>query len=241
MSLKPCKECGEKVSTKAGKCPNCGAPVAKATGCGTFTAGGCGALLVIVVLLCWCLVPVWNKAAAKARQGAAAPPAAASTITADLDSFQIVTERYDRAGITGTIRSVKFRLKVRNTGTDDATVYAVIYAKNDRFSPPRRTAWPFPGILFREAGTDRGSLSPYDISKNWDTRPENSKGFKGGAAAGRTRSKDCAVPLNEHSMQGAWKNMRLDPRSVYDQWYVWLFAEDGSLIFEKEMQLQIGE
>jgi len=241
MSLKQCEECGEEVSTKAGECPNCGAPVKEPTGCEA--AGvGCGVVLVLVVGLAggvlWYL---FSWTAPHERPGNAAPPAAQSTIEADLDNFKIVTERFDRLGITGTSRSVKFRLKISNTGTEDATVYVVIYAKNDRFTPPRRTAWPFPGILFRLAGGDRGSLSPYDISKNWETRPENSKGFKGGAVAGRTRSKDCAVPLNERSMQGAWKNMRLDPRSVYDQWYVWLFAEDGSLIFEKEMRLQIGE
>lgn len=27
MSLIECKECGKEVSSKAGKCPNCGAPV----------------------------------------------------------------------------------------------------------------------------------------------------------------------------------------------------------------------
>lgn len=31
MALKKCRECGKEVSTKAAKCPNCGAPVKKAS------------------------------------------------------------------------------------------------------------------------------------------------------------------------------------------------------------------
>lgn len=45
MALKKCKECGQEVSTKADKCPNCGAPVKrKGIGCG-------GALIIVILFL----------------------------------------------------------------------------------------------------------------------------------------------------------------------------------------------
>ncbi len=44
MALKKCKECGQEVSTKADRCPNCGAKQKrKSIGCG-------GALLILIVL-----------------------------------------------------------------------------------------------------------------------------------------------------------------------------------------------
>ena len=44
MALKKCKECGKEVSSKADKCPNCGAPTKrKSIGCG-------GGLLVIIII-----------------------------------------------------------------------------------------------------------------------------------------------------------------------------------------------
>ena len=46
MALKKCKECGNKISTKAVSCPQCGAVIKKKTGC----LGNIGALLVIIIV-----------------------------------------------------------------------------------------------------------------------------------------------------------------------------------------------
>ena len=48
MALKKCKECGNKVSTKANKCPNCGAPVKT-----TNFAAGCLSVIIVTVLVVW--------------------------------------------------------------------------------------------------------------------------------------------------------------------------------------------
>lgn len=56
MALKPCKECGQEVSTQAKTCPNCGTPNPTQSigntsiGCGT----GCLGMLVLVVLIGMC-------------------------------------------------------------------------------------------------------------------------------------------------------------------------------------------
>jgi hypothetical protein len=52
MALKKCKECGKKVSSKAGACPDCGAPVRK-RGAGTLVAGCLIWLIGGIVLLAW--------------------------------------------------------------------------------------------------------------------------------------------------------------------------------------------
>lgn len=44
MALKKCKECGNDVSSKADKCPNCGAPTKP-------KSIGCGGLLLIIIII----------------------------------------------------------------------------------------------------------------------------------------------------------------------------------------------
>ena len=46
MALKPCKECGNEVSTKAQKCPSCGAPIKK-----KINLGCIGSIIIIIVAL----------------------------------------------------------------------------------------------------------------------------------------------------------------------------------------------
>ncbi len=46
MALKKCRECGNRVSTKADKCPNCGAPLKKSTKIGCL-----GSIVVIIFVL----------------------------------------------------------------------------------------------------------------------------------------------------------------------------------------------
>lgn len=50
MALKSCKECGKEVSSKAEKCPNCGAPV-KRKGSGCLGAIGLIFLLLIFIVI----------------------------------------------------------------------------------------------------------------------------------------------------------------------------------------------
>jgi len=51
MALKKCNECGNEVSTKADKCPNCGAPIKKGIGCGTLIG-----IIVLVWLGTWAVL-----------------------------------------------------------------------------------------------------------------------------------------------------------------------------------------
>ena len=46
MAIKKCKECGDKVSTKATSCPHCGAVLKKER-----KSIGCGGLIIVLILL----------------------------------------------------------------------------------------------------------------------------------------------------------------------------------------------
>jgi hypothetical protein len=50
MALKPCKECGQEISSKADKCPNCGAGTGKAGGCLKFLVFG-GLLILVLTII----------------------------------------------------------------------------------------------------------------------------------------------------------------------------------------------
>ncbi len=127
-----------------------------------------------------------------------------------------------------------FTLQLSNQEVNEITVHVVVYGKNDMFSPPRRSAWPFAGILFRQAGTHRGALSSSSISRNWSSRPENTKGMKLVLKPNGTESLEGALPINETCQHDAWRGKPLDPRSMYNEVFFWVFSQNGQLIYEKK-------
>lgn len=137
-----------------------------------------------------------------------------------------------------------FQVQVKNLEPRENTVYVVVYGKKDNISPPRRAAWPAGGVLFRLARTDRGLLSPSDISRSWgkevgkDTS-ELSKGAKVVLAPNGSDSLEGVLPANKVSTLNAWKGQQLDMRSpLFDDVRVWVFSEDGKLVFEKKHNIK---
>lgn len=70
MAMKPCKECGQEVSTKATKCPGCGAPLKR-------KPIGCFGAILIVLLAVALITPFIGDRAAPG--GSAATPAVPKT------------------------------------------------------------------------------------------------------------------------------------------------------------------
>lgn len=130
-----------------------------------------------------------------------------------------------------------FTLRVKNQEPKSNSVYVVVYGKNDMFSPPRRSAWPFAGLLFRQAGTRRGALSPSDISRDWSSRSDNTKGMKVSLDPGGAESLEGALPINETCQQEAWRGKPLDPRSIYNEVHLWVFSTDGELVSKREYSI----
>jgi len=131
-----------------------------------------------------------------------------------------------------------FDLTLRNLSPKEITVYVVVYAKNDRFIPPRRGAWPMGGVLFYEAGTGRGSLSYHDIMRNWNSRPEDSKGCKITISENKNEKLEGALPINEICQHEAWRGKPIDPRADYEEWNIWVFSERGELVFKKTYEAE---
>lgn len=155
-------------------------------------------------------------------------------ITAELSNLMI--EVLSRLGVEA--KSQFFDLTLGNLSSKEITVYVVIYAKNDRFSPPRRSAWPFAGILFHQAGTSRGTLSYHDIMRNWDSRPDNSKGCKVTIAANKNEKLEGALPINDICQHEAWRGKAIDSRANYEEWNIWVFSERGKLLLEKTYEVK---
>jgi len=151
-------------------------------------------------------------------------PAMSQGPTASLSNIQI------------TGNEIWFDVIVKNTSNHKATVYVVVYAKNDRVSPPRRMAWPSPGGLFSEAGTRRGQLSPSDISKNWNSRSEFSKGAKVTLLPGKSETIPAVLPLNRYSTLSAWRGKRFELGSMFNEWHCWVFSETGKLVYKRKYE-----
>lgn len=64
MKTKPCKDCGQRVSTRARACPSCGAPTVSQ---GKAFLAGCFGLLVMVLVI-WSLIPSPTPEDPAARQ-----------------------------------------------------------------------------------------------------------------------------------------------------------------------------
>jgi len=126
-----------------------------------------------------------------------------------------------------------FTLQVENKNSQQDTVFVVVYGKNDNFIPPRRSAWPAAGLLFKQAGTARGNLSASDISDNWNSRPEITKGFKMILKSNSKKSIEGAFPINRFSQLQAWQGEVLNPNSMYDEIHLWIFSQNGELISNK--------
>ena len=182
--------------------------------------------LGLMVLLVGCFVLVVGS-------GDPAPDAAKSLpsaprVAASLDDFTV-----DR----GNSQFI-FTLKMTNEEAKENTVYVAVYGKNDMFSPPRRNAWPLDSPFFRQAGTNRGMLSAAAVSRDWDSRPESTKGAKFRLKANESESLEGALPINQTSPFEAWRGQRLDPRAIYNEVYLWVFSEDGRLIVERKYNVQ---
>jgi len=192
---------------------------------------GCGFVLLLVIGIIIVGAIISNKQSPSSGRPQPTTPAPAKPvpkITASLSKFTVDREN----------AQFVFTLQLTNAEPKEHTVHVVVYGKNDMFSPPRRSAWPFAGLLFRQAGTRRGALSSSDISRNWQSRPDNTKGMKFVLKPNGADSFEGALPINQTCQHEAWRGKPLDPRSMYNEISLWIYSQAGQLIFEKKYDVK---
>jgi len=223
---KQCPKCKEWIHKNATICPHCRSqqppPIWAVV----------AALLIVLIVFIWisrscatCTSPTANRTDGRQVNGTSAPQTDLE-VTASLSNSRVGA---DAAGV----RSHFFDVEVNNKAEHETTVYVVIYAKNDTVIPPRRTAWPMPGFLFRGVNTSRGQLTPSDITRTWHSRDEFSRGWKVSLPSGGAEKMTGALPLNESSEHEAWRGQPLDPRATYIDWQVWVFSQNGRLAYQR--------
>ena len=92
MAMKKCKECGDKLSTKAKTCPHCGAPIPRST-----EVSGCAGCLIVVIAMFVIigLIPSGSPESPKQKPIANQSPATVREAFPGLDFRLLDEEKYD--------------------------------------------------------------------------------------------------------------------------------------------------
>lgn len=162
------------------------------------------------------------------------------TVKAKPPPLPVVTAEVSRVAIDWKDGQQTFTLTLTNHGEREATVRAIVYAKNDSVKPPRRgispaTAYPW----FQLAHSRDGDLSARDIERNW-----NIDAFGNGRSGklvsswpatlrpGASQAIDAAHVLEDKSPHPAWSGKPL-ARAGYKEYHIWLFTPDGECFWQK--------
>jgi hypothetical protein len=129
-------------------------------------------------------------------------------VVAELSGFTL-----DRAN-----DSYIFTIRVTNQGSTDILAYPIVYGKKKSGD---FWAWP----VGAEGCVDRPNLTPADYSRHWEKTLEADKiiGGEFRLEAGKSQS-----------MEGAL----LSPQDTVSDVYLWVFSQEGKLIFEKHYDVK---
>jgi hypothetical protein len=151
-----------------------------------------------------------------------------------------VTAEISNVAVNWRDEQQTFSLTLKNQGDEEAAVRAIIYAKNDQITPPRRavsppTAYPW----FQLAHCKDGSLTPRDIERSW-TINAFGNGRSGKLVSswpvtlppGGTHTLTASHVLERESPHEAWAGKPL-ARAGFTEYHIWLFTPDGECFWQK--------
>jgi hypothetical protein len=170
---------------------------------------------------------VRRSGSATAKNGAPLPP---PSITASIGKVKLNWKD----------RQQTFTLSLTNHGEQTETVHAIVYAKNDDLTPPRRGVSPPTAFnWFKLANSTDGDLKSIDVARAWKAEAFAS------ARGGRLRKSwdvkidpedtaviDAAHDLDETSPHAQWKGRKLAAVG-YSEYQIWLFTDVGDCFLEE--------
>ncbi|MFP4502677.1 MAG: hypothetical protein ACLFTT_16910 [Candidatus Hydrogenedentota bacterium] len=147
MALEKCGECGKDVSSKAARCPNCGAPVEKVYKSFRLDRddSGCGCLIILAVIVCivilMAILSQVDDARRAARPASKPEPVNRNVLRGEHGNVNRAEHYYVRIGFSiepgGRPLSPRCRMWIRGYGD---------------FYPAQQSDWQFGGTLIERAG-----------------------------------------------------------------------------------------
>ncbi len=135
-----------------------------------------------------------------------------------------------------------FTLRLTNNGEKAETIHALVYARNEAITPPRRALSPPTATAWFElAESQDGKLTARDIEKHW--KANNALTARGNklkstwdvlVPAGATKSVEASHLLDETSPYPAVKGKKLT-KQAFTEYQVWLFTADGHWFFSETL------
>jgi hypothetical protein len=205
--------------------------------------------LFAVTLLAGCLPPdppaPQRRPAVTTNARRPSPTAYQPTALVDPPSFRVqinqVSPRWDE-------KQQRFHLILTNTGAQKAKIQAIVYARNETLTPPRRALSPptASDLWFQLAYSRDGRITSYDIEHSWRSDGfvtaklgKLARSWEANLEPGGTTEIEAAHDLEDVSPHPAFKGKKL-AKTGYNEYQVWLFTNDGFCFARQEFKVEGG-
>ncbi len=151
-----------------------------------------------------------------------------------------VTATISRVKLNWKDRQQTFDLTLTNESDKPEIIHAIVYAKNDTVTPPRRGISPPTATdWFVLANSKDGKLTVADVERAWKSDAFQSarggrlrKSWDVKLGPNSTEVVEAAHDLDEKSPHPQWKGKAM-PNVGYSEYQLWLFTPEGQCFFEE--------
>jgi hypothetical protein len=176
----------------------------------------------------------------KQRQLPTYPKSSSPVRATQPESPPQVTAAIGKVKLNWKDRQQTFDLALTNNSDKPEIVHAIVYARNDTVTPPRRGISPPTATdWFVLANSKDGKLTSVEIERAWKSDAFQSarggrlrKSWDVKVQPNSTEVVEAAHDLDEKSPHPQWKGKTL-PNVGYAEYQIWLFTQDGQCYFEE--------